>query len=251
MTRKRFFADLHKILSVGGGLCTYSDMMFHIGMDGCKAGWAMVTLTNGSFALEIVERFPFDPDAIAAGTTLVIDMPIGLSETGPRGCDQQARKVLRPRGSCVFAVPARGALAFEDYHDANRWSKAHAGRGIVKQCWGIVPKIRELDALVDPRHQGRIFESHPELGFLRLNNGEPLAPKRKAPGKASRIKLLEQAGFKAIGELAHSFPRKIAAPDDILDAAILALTARHIADGTATRLGGDRDATGKRMEIWY
>ena len=43
-----------------------------------------------------------------------------------------------------------------------------------------------------------------------------------------------------------------AASDDVLDAAVLALTARRLRDGVAVRLGdGTRDARGLRMEVAY
>jgi hypothetical protein len=38
---------------------------------------------------------------------------------------------------------------------------------------------------------------------------------------------------------------------DLIDAAVNAVTARHVAAGTEIRLGGDLDATGLRAEIVY
>lgn len=52
------------------------------------------------------------------------------------------------RGSSVFPVPCRQAVHSETYHEASKINKEVLGRGLSKQGWGIVPKIREVDAFV-------------------------------------------------------------------------------------------------------
>ena len=183
--------------------------------------------------------------------TVAIDMPIGLSEDGPRGCDALARKLLGRRASSVFPPPARPMLGHATYPEANAWGKAR-GRGLSKQAWNLLPRIRDLDLVLLPADQERVYEAHPELAFARLNGGVPPPPKRLPAGLAARRKLLRAAGVAGIARLLRKLPRGVAA-DDLLDAAVLTLTAERILRGEAVRLGGtpERDGRGLRMEIWY
>ncbi len=210
----------------------------------------MIAERGGRLSMALSARFPILPRRAMTVAMTAIDMPIGLSDDGPRGCDSQARKLLSPRGSCVFPVPPRGTLKFGDYAAANGWAKQATGKGISKQSWNIMPRIRELDALISPADQTHMREAHPELAFLRLNEMVPLPPKATADGQRLRIALLTQAGFD-LAPFLSVLPRKWVKADDILDAAVLSLTARRCAEGTAVCLGERTDATGKRMEIWY
>jgi predicted RNase H-like nuclease len=50
--------------------------------------------------------------------------------------------------------------------------------GLSVQAYHLIPRIRELDALLTPDLQARVWESHPELSF-RAMTGAPIAsPKR-------------------------------------------------------------------------
>lgn len=104
-----------------------------------------------------------------------------------------------------------------------------------------------------PADQERVRECHPELAFLRLA-GEPLVQsKRTAEGLERRRRLLEAAGIDT-SRLLTGLDRRMAAADDLFDAAAICLTAGRIAAGSATRLpAGDPPADGRglRMEIWY
>jgi predicted RNase H-like nuclease len=220
------------------------------GVDGCRVGWVMVgrDLGTGALTVHVAPCFVELPNGQAA---VAIDMPIGLSEDGPRGCDSQARRLLPGRASSVFPVPARPMLAFGCYPDANAWGKAR-GRGLSKQAWNLMPRLRDLDETLHPTDQDRVFEAHPELAFARLNGGVPPPPKRLAEGIARRIALLRRAGVKGLARALAAKPRGVAA-DDLLDAAVLTFTAERIVKGEGVRLIGtpERDARGLRMEIWY
>jgi predicted RNase H-like nuclease len=129
------------------------------------------------------------------------------------------------------------------YPDALARSRAIDGRGLSTQAWNLVPKIRELDAAIDPELQAVVREAHPELAFARLL-GEPCpSPKRAADGLASRCETLE---------LWWSGPWRLAGarPDDVADAVALTRTAARMARGEVEMLGdGARDARGLRMEV--
>jgi predicted RNase H-like nuclease len=179
-----------------------------------------------------------------------VDMPIGLPDSGARGCDALARALLpAERRSSVFLHLRRPLLGYDNHAAANHWAKAD-GKGISVQAWNIIPRIANLDSWITPARQRRVRESHPELIFLGLNAGAPLPKKRTREGLAMRRRVLMAHGLRRIDALAATLDRKQAALDDLYDAAALALAARRFAAGGGTRLGGDRDARRLRMEIW-
>lgn len=177
-------------------------------------------------------------------------MPIGLPDSGARGCDAMARALLQPeRRSSVFLHLRRPLLGYADYQAANAWGKGD-GKGISKQAWNILPRIAELDAWMTPARQRRVRESHPEVIFIGLNGGAPLPKKRTREGMVARRAVLLRHGFAGIDALAADLPRRGAALDDLYDAAALALAARRFAAGKGRQLGGQRDSRRLRMEIW-
>jgi len=219
------------------------------GVDGCRGGWLMVRLgPDGRMAVEIVGRFS---ELGLRGLAMVaVDMPIGLPDSGARGCDFRARDRLpRDRKSSVFLHFRRPLLGFATYPEANAWGKAD-GKGLAKQAWFLLPKIADIDAWITPARQRRVRESHPELVFFALNDSRPLPKKSTPEGLAMRRRVLRRHGLKGIDALAEALDRRKAKLDDLYDAAALALMARRIARGEGTCLAAGRDARGLRMEIW-
>lgn len=182
---------------------------------------------------------------------VAVDMPIGLPETGRRGCDMAARALLPPeRRSSVFLDFRRKLIEFTDYPTAIAWAKAD-GKGFSKQAWNILPRIADIDGWITPAHQRRIRESHPELVFLRMNDFAPLPPKRTDEGLRLRRKLLCRNGV-VLDALAKTLRARAAAIDDLYDAAALSLAAERFRNGDGICLTeGLCDARGLRMEIWY
>ena len=82
------------------------------GVDGCRAGWLLVRVApDGGQCVEISEKFNALPLRGLAMTA--VDMPIGLPESGPRGCDFLARDRLpADRKSSVFLHFRRPLLGF-------------------------------------------------------------------------------------------------------------------------------------------
>lgn len=233
------------------------------GIDGCKAGWLTVksqfvpaTGTHSDPALFVHEKWE---KTVIGADLIAVDMPIGMVEFGKRPCDHWARKKLgKKKSSSVFSPPRRGMLQFETYQDANRFGKAQGpreshGGGLSKQAWNITPKIKQIDDWITPKRQERVFEAHPELAFAALNGGEPLPSKKSDEGQSARKQILQTHGFGRVIESAKDLPRRIAALDDVLDAAVLCLVGGRIALGSAVCLGNpdQRDAKNLAMEIWY
>ena len=176
-----------------------------------------------------------------------IDIPIGLAPDRPRRADMEARRRLGPRRSSVFPAPVRSALAASTYEEACALSRAACGKAISKQLFNILPKIREVDDLVTPLRQRRLFEMCPELSFSVLAGAPMRASKRTAAGRAERATALESV-FDDVAALVRRPPAG-AACDDVLDALIGAWTARRYATQAHVQLGGELDATGLRMEM--
>ena len=223
------------------------------GVDGCRGGWvaAVEDQATGARNLHLARRWADLPPGLAI---VCVDMPIGLAERGPRGCDGLARALLpRGRKSSVFPPPRRPMLAYPNWAAANAWGKREEGCGLTVYAWGLMAKIRELDAALGPDDQARVRECHPELVFHRLNGGAPLPGKRDPAGRARRRALLEDEGFDALDDWLGLYRRALVQPDDVLDACACLVTARRVLRDEANRLASDppRDARGLAMEIWY
>jgi predicted RNase H-like nuclease len=186
---------------------------------------------------------------------IIVDIPIGLAPTGARACEIDARRLIGPRRSSVFASPRRSMLNFDLFDNANAWGKAN-GAGLSKQCWGIVPKIREADQRMSPDLQTRVGEGHPEVAFTRLRGAPCVHSKRTSEGLSERRAALIGAGLSSIDDMLSGLReihplKKDFALDDFYDACALALTAQARLEGAAWRLGdGARDERVLMMEIW-
>jgi predicted RNase H-like nuclease len=226
------------------------------GADGCRAGWVIATAEPRDGGLTLGEIFVVADFAALLQSTagcaaVAIDIPIGLSDDGRRAADFEARRRIGLRRSSVFPAPARELLRAASYDAANSASKARFGRGLQRQTFNILPKIREADVALSPGLQGRIVESHPEVCFWALGGERPLQhAKRRPEGRAERLRLLETAFGASMPDVR---PPKGAAWDDLYDACVLAWTASHVADGSAVHLPAkpQRDERGLRMEIVY
>jgi len=272
-----------------------------VGVDGCRSGWLVASselsptsdppISAPSFS--IVRTFAELIDVPHAGSAVIaVDMPIGLPSGAPRDdgrrrVDAEARRFLGPaRGSSVFSAPSRPTLAARAYREACALEVAArgTGRGLSQQAYRIIPKLREVDLVVEPRHQEPINdgagiwirEAHPEVVFAVLaGDGEPghglVHAKRgctrcvgaACPGERQRLALLRR-------HLPDFEPREIlrrllrdhrrpagqrgtaAGRDDVVDAAACLVAALRIAQGVAMTLPAgapEYDARGLRMEI--
>lgn len=222
------------------------------GVDGCASGWIGVRITAASDRDFTIVRNIQSLDASEA-TMVYIDIPIGLPETGYRGCDQAARRLLRGAQSRVFLGLRRPLLRhLGNYAAANAWAKSD-GKGLAKQSFAILPKIAEIDAFISVDRQRSFRESHPELVFGRLNGGTALVSKHKPEGLRARQDILVRHGFADIDRWLGRLRGTGAKPDDLLDACVLALAAQEAAQGSAQQVKCPelRDAKGLRMDIWF
>ena len=220
-----------------------------LGIDGARRGWVGVRWSADGPDDDLDVRFArtlADLVNEAGAVVVAVDMPIELEAAGLRIADVEGRALLGPRRSSLFPAPALGALDFadDDYAGANSWSKATTGRGVSKQAWFLVPKIREARAL-DAARPGLLHETMPELAFRAMHGDVPLPhPKTTWSGLMLRLRLLRQVGIDLPDDPGAA---GLAAPDDVVDAAALAWSARRIAAGTAERV----PVAGDGPVIWW
>ncbi len=231
------------------------------GLDGCPAGWvqatALVAPNSGSahpmladVEIRVMTTFAEAISPVLDGSILAmgVDMPIGLPERGQRTADRAARRRLGPRRSSVFPTPVRAALRAADYPDALARSRAVDGRGLSIQAYNLLSHMVEVDEVMTPQLQARVFECHPETTFARLAGGGLPVSKHSADGLELRRRLLDPWLVDDIDSIGAA-PRGAKA-DDVLDALAVALTAWRFTVGDVVHLGdGERDGRGLRMEI--
>jgi predicted RNase H-like nuclease len=230
-----------------------------IGIDGCRKGWIYAAIGS-----QTVYRIGFAADIrrlwkkIGEAVVTLIDIPIGLPYEGPRACDVEARKRLRPKsGSCVFPPPCREALQAASYEEACAVNQQNIGARISRQAWGIAPKIREVDDFLrsTPAARGRLREAHPEVCFAVLAGKPVVSSKKTAAGMAERLELLRRHLADIDAFVLHAFTalrRHEAVMDDILDALALAVAARHAGKSPLTLPPKPaKDREGLPMEIVY
>ena len=223
--------------------------MIVVGLDGCSRGWIAVRMDGAKRELCLLASFT---DLLAKTFDRAgIDMPIGLPDRGERACDLEARAMLRPHASRVFTGARRGLWNHPSHDEANLALKSRGEKGVSIQLWHLGPKIIELDANMTGHMQKRVREAHPELVFLRLNFGRPLAAKKTAEGLALRVRLLRREGFSEVGRWVEA-ARGGVKPDDIVDACAAAIAARDFGQGNVLPRGtAPKDAKGLKMQIWY
>lgn len=221
------------------------------GIDGCRGGWLAVIKDGDALEVRMVSSEEELVTLFASCLIVAIDIPIGLSERGPRSCDHHARRFLGRRASSVFPAPLRPLIAVRDYIEANRMSHQLQRRGVSKQGFAIVPKVEQIDRILQRHHElrGRVYEVHPEVSFAMWNGGEAIAASKRTPEGLAARRALASAHFGA--EIVATVPRG-AHEDDLLDALAALWTAERIATGRARELGDAHiDVTGLPMRIVY
>ena len=235
------------------------------GVDGCKGGW-VVALASATVEETGALRYPLAVEDIRISPhfadvllrtydrkLVCVDIPIGLSDgPEPRACDAAARKLLGRRASSVFTPPVRPCLSARSYADAAEMHRKCSGKGLSKQSFFIMDKIRQVDELLTPAMQTRIREIHPEVTFCVLNGARPLGHNKKTlAGRNERIALLTEIFPAAAGMIETVGRAREVVADDILDALAAAWTAAQAVVGQAATLPEhpERDGKGLRMEI--
>jgi predicted RNase H-like nuclease len=222
-----------------------------VGLDGYSEGWVAVWLDEHreaeiTFLSSIGELFA------RSFTRAMIDIPIGLPESGYRSCDVEGREYLGQNRSRVFTGARRPLLSYARREDAHAWAKGADGKGVSCQLFCLMEKIREVDDVITCERQEKLRETHPELAFQRLNDGCSLPKKHSPEGLEVRRHLLLKKGFSTIDLLLEKRIGKGAKADDVLDACVCAIVAKEA--NITHRFPKKReapDSKGLKMEIWF
>jgi predicted RNase H-like nuclease len=227
-----------------------------VGVDGCHGGWlAIVERPGTALIADVFPTFSELFSAVNISARIAVDIPIGLPSEGSRECELTARQLLgRPRNSSVFPVPPRECLEARSYEEACRIRHRIEGKKISKQAYGILAKIREVDAFLDVNESARqcVAEVHPEVSFAAWNGGRPMEHgKKKSAGKAERRALIETTWRGDVDRLREYLRGQDYQLDDLHDAFAALWSARRWVMGEADVLGDPQalDAKGLPMRM--
>jgi len=204
------------------------------GIDGCKAGWVCISKPNSlKWEIEIFTTIKEFWYIHSDAELVLIDIPIGLIDGGPspRTADVAARKYLNGKhSSSIFPTPCRAALLKSTYEKANQINREKTGKGLSKQTWNIMGKIRELDILLQEDKNARnvFYEAGPELCFMTLADKPFNHYKKTEEGLKNRLKLIMdycKCDNSFYESALKTLMRKTVSKDDILDAWVLAISA--------------------------
>lgn len=233
--------------------------MTTIGVDWARGCWVVVALDGDDVSITTEPTMLNVWCAHRDADAILVDIPIGLPETPGRECDAAAAARLGERHSSVFDVPCRAAVEAEGYEAARA---ANGGR-LGSQSWGLVPRIREVDCFLDahPDAESRVYESHPEVcyaAFADRTGADDPGSKRNLSGLDARLSILESVD-EAVGGHVRAFVEarrddpqwhhriQSGRLDDVLDAAVLALTAM---EGSFGVLPADRDRNDRQVIVY-
>jgi predicted RNase H-like nuclease len=168
-----------------------------IGVDGCPGGWIAVRwptlLTHhlcSNFAMLALDA-----------AVIAVDSRSGSRSNPAVPSNARCGLSLARASQALFSVPSRAAIQCMDYRQSCAATCSTSIRRRKSQAdLSHLPKMREIDAVMTPDLQARVFEVHPEgiLGDERRGS-LPLPKKVKSqphrPGLDLRRDLLIAAGF--------------------------------------------------------
>lgn len=227
----------------------------YIGVDGCRNGWVVAILDHGELRLERYDSVASLVERYSSFDAFLIDMAIGLrNNTDQIRPDEAAKKELGKKASSVFPIPSRAAV-YAEGEDAQKQENVRTlGKSLAKQSVAIIPKIRELDEFLNdyPEYKNRILESHPEVVFARLNGSAVMSRKKEFLGFSERVSILaEYLKEKNLWEMLDRAKELGCNPDDLMDAACLAVAGALHAHGQAETLPEtpEQDEKGLLMKL--
>ncbi|MDC0183167.1 DUF429 domain-containing protein [Nitrosomonadales bacterium] len=207
-----------------------------IGIDGCRAGWIITKiLDDQSLSFHIIENL--DDNYLKKGNIshIGIDIPLILSETGKRFAETEARTILKKRSCTIFSPPTFSALKANNYIEASEINFRQSGKRLSKQSWNLFPKIKQAQKFLKYNNKINLFEIHPELSFMAMNDMNlVLESKKTIIGKKIRIKLIKRFFPSFSFELVRKkYNKNEVLDDDILDSISVVWSTQRIVDNIA------------------
>lgn len=232
-----------------------------LGVSGCRVGWIAISLDDDNAGYWLLESNEKLGEFFEEFDRVFIDVPIGLTDDKfIRKCDGELRKVLGPDyHESIYNPPIRPALYAPTYAEASMNSYETTGKKVSIQGWNITPNIKVVDQYLQQNKELRekVFESHPELLFQKMNGGNSILQKKATKkGLRHRLGLLKDRSKFAddfFRDIKEDFRRNQVDEDDIIDAMSLALYARRSLNDDLKTLPEDPcvDSTGLKMAVHY
>jgi len=196
-----------------------------IGIDvgGSRKGFHAVALTAGAYAGQLatteVQELAHWCRAVIGGQLIAIDAPCRWSSDGrARPCERE----LNAAGIRCFASPSRQAALS---HPSNYYGWMLQGEALYRQLETSHPLLAALPPAGQPSSAPACFETFPHAITWQLRGGQASA----AHKRSQRTELLRQAGIN---------PAPLTSID-VIDAALCALAAHHLASGLPCRAYGE------------
>lgn len=231
-------------------------MASHLGVDWAGSCWVVVKtgderlITTEPSILNVWHEHGEADDV----QSILVDIPIGLPEIGPRACDEEASERLGNRGRSVFLIPGREVVETDSYERARELNNNTLG----SQSWWLFPRIREVDVFLQeyPVAKEKVYESHPEICFSEFAN-DVSSSKATDEGLEERLEVLreDRALYDEVKSIVTDrqdgaeWHRRISKGklDDVVDAAILALTGKKLGLGPRSD-GGEYPSLPEQIE---
>ena len=231
-----------------------------VGAHWSSAGWVAVAFGDSVTATvheEIGRLWASVEDRVER---LLVDVPVGLIEEGDpeRPPDRLAREILGDAGNIV-TPPVREATRKRRYPAAQRVMRRKADADLSEAAFAASDAIAAVDELLSevPEARDAVGEARPALCFHAFAGASPEHPRATAGGYAERMRALAEFDADAPPTL-QSAAEDVAGTDvrieDVLDAALLAYTARP-GPGELRTLPAEAeattDSTGLPMRLFY
>lgn len=132
------------------------------GVDGAGDQWVIALLRGNAVSWAVAQHAAAVLEEVGGCAAVGVDVPIGLPEQGPRRCDLEARRRLGRAAASIFHAPIRAVLDATSHREACAALRQRGEAGMTIYTWGIVPKIRQWDALSSMVDIGAVLATAPE-----------------------------------------------------------------------------------------
>lgn len=199
------------------------------GINGCKAGWLLVSFTEGASRFAVLQGRDELEKSFSEYGRIFIHVPIGLEDRAyERHCDQLLKaKLGRDYAVDVVSPPVRPVLDAPSYAEANFTTFEATGKNLTLQAWNITQKIKDVDSLLRAHapYAESVLESSPELLFQKLNGGMIYQKPNLKKGIKHRLELIKEREAMAddfFRDIKEQFRRSEVEEHDIVNAFVLA-----------------------------
>jgi predicted RNase H-like nuclease len=238
----------------GGPVASRSALPYEIlaGVEPVRGGWLVAPgnlqgITLAPQPAHVLESLADVLDYRPSFAVVALHAPVGApDEAGEwREADLAARQRLGRRRAAVVRAPSRAVLEAETFEDARLIDPS---LDIVQ--WRSLAKAAEAIREVQSWRQRAVWEVHPELALMQMNDGEPVEYGRRTQhGRKVRRELLVSKLPGAERVLAAR-PQGVR-EDKLIDALADLWVARRIIARAITRMAADAkwNDDGVRMDI--